>query len=406
MKVLHLNNYDYKGGAETVFNITRNNNLTSNFSGFVKLDQSTPQPDITFLSWEFQNKILGTINYIFSIHNYQSLKYFLENNDIDVIHIHGFFASISPSILLAIKRTKSKKKIKVFQTLHDFHLICPNASLYNYKRNEICEKCIGKKYKFAIFTNKCDRRGWVHSIIKGIRSLLANNIIDHKSIVDKFICPSNFLKSKLIEEGIEEKKISVIRNPITLTLAEIPKKKENIICYFGRFSREKNLTFLIDTFNEWKKQTNNNFRLLLIGEGEEETKLKDLAQSSAYRHDIIFKSYMTQDNLLEEIKYAKYFCLTSTWYENSPMSIIEAFSSNIIPIVPDKGGMYEIIKLLNLDYIYIYKSKTSFIKVINKIEQNYSNQIKLLEMQKEKTLYLFNYNNYYTYLFSIYNMAS
>ncbi len=403
MKVLHLNNYDYKGGAETVFNITRNNNLTSNFSGFVKLDQSTPQPDITFLSWEFQNRILGTINYIFSIHNYKSLKYFLENNDIDVIHIHGFFASISPSILLAIKRTKSKKKIKVFQTLHDFHLICPNASLYNYKRNEICEKCIGKKYKFAIFTNKCDRRGWVHSIIKGIRSLLANNIIDHKSIVDKFICPSNFLKSKLIEEGIDEKNISVIRNPITLTLTELPNQKENIICYFGRLSKEKNLEFLINAFNEWKKQTNNNFRLLIIGEGEEEIKLKELAKLSAYGTDIIFKNYMSKDKLHEEIKYTKYFCLTSECYENAPMTILEAFSLNIFSIVPDFGGMAESIAFLkNAGKTYTRSDIDSWINTINSYELNYSIEIEKIKNTKYKHIEFFNKENYFKTLLNIY----
>ncbi|NJD23519.1 MAG: glycosyltransferase family 1 protein [Melioribacter sp.] len=396
LKVLHINSFDKKGGAETVFKLSRSNKATENYCGFVKTKDLTENPDILFRSWENDNKLSGTINYIFSIYNYRLLRSFLKKVEIDVIHLHGFFSSISPSILLAIKKTKQIKKIKVVQTLHDFHLICPNASLYNYNKKIICEKCVGKKIKLDILFENCDRRGWIHSIIKGIRSFAANNILTHREIVDEFICPSNFLKSKLIQDGIDEKRIAVIRNPIvSLDNTTIPKKK-NIICYFGRFSKEKNLDFLINAFTIWKEKINNDFQLLFIGEGEEEENLKFLAHQSLTKENVSFKNYLPYKELVNTIKEVKYLAMSSMCYENFPMSIVEGMSLNILPIVPSIGGMKESVEiLLQFGKTYLPNNIESWIESINFLENNYEEQLQKLIHSKKKITEELSVKKYY-----------
>lgn len=389
MKVLHINNFGKGGGAETVFNITRKirHSEIKNYVGFANNQKHEETQDINFFNWEDDNKFLGSINYIFSLKNYKLLLKFLETNKIDVIHIHGFFSSLSPSILLAIKRIKKNNDIKVIQTLHDFHLICPNSSLFNFNKNEICEKCIGKRYKWFIFKYKCDRRSFGYSIIKGIRSFVSNNIIDHKKIIDQFVVPSNFLKTKLLEDKVEENRICLIRNPLTFSTDKILNKKQNIICYFGRFSAEKNLEFLISAFSLWKEKTKNNFRLLLIGEGEKEKKLKELAKRSEFYKDIIFKKFIPREKLFDEIKQAKYFSLTSKCYENFPMSVVESIELDILPIVPNIGGMRESIQdVFKVGITYYSNNLESWITAINNLESNYQEEINKLKNNKELIL--------------------
>ena len=381
MKVLHINSYDKKGGAETIYRLTVDNlNYCENYTACVQLDSNYRNPDIPFRSWENYNRLLGTFNYIFSFHNYRLLNDFLSKNDVDIIHLHGFFASISPSILKAIKNYKKRKRVRVVQTLHDFHLVCPNSSLYNYSKGHICEKCVGKKYKLNILWNNCDRRGWAFSIIKGIRSFVANNILKHKIVIDLFISPSSFLRDMVIRDGIEESKVLLLRNPIIPLQESIENiKKENIICYFGRFSKEKNLGFLINAFEEWKKKSENDFKLLLIGDGEEKDKLTNLRANSANINDIIIKDFMPYDQLIKEIKTAKYFSMSSTWYENAPMSIIEAAMLGIIPIVPDLGGMAESInEVISAGKTYNQDDITSWIKAITFLESDHLNQLNRL----------------------------
>lgn len=404
MKVLHINNYDKKGGTETVFNLTRSNlKNVVNYSGYVKTGNSDERPDILFRTWEDDNKISGILNYIFSVYNYRVLKTFLEKSDINILHIHGFFSSLSPSILSAIKNIKYTKKIKVLQTLHDFHLICPNSSLFNYRKNTLCEKCIGSKEKLYILKENCDRRGIIFSVIKGIRGYVANNFIKHREVIDQFIVPSEFLKSKLIKDGISEEKICVIRNPIVKNSYANDIKKENIICYFGRFSKEKNLEFLINAFSLWKMKSKNNYQLLLIGEGEEADNLKMVAGNSSYGNDIIFKQYMPFEELVKEVSKAKFFALTSKCYENFPMSIMEAVSLDVIPIVPNIGGMQESVdKIFKIGSTYTVNSVESWLETIDNLESNYEKEIDKLLKTREKILSQLAVENYARQIFALY----
>ena len=167
MKILHINNFDVKGGAETVFDLTRKNlNDFENFSAFIKT--GTDSPDISFFNWEEDNKFWGSFNFIFSIKNYKKLYKYLLGNDINIVHLHAFYSPISPSILLSLKRIKKKKSIKIIETLHGFHMICPNMGLFNYTKNTLCDKCVGKKFKVSIFIDNCDGRGYFYSFLKGI----------------------------------------------------------------------------------------------------------------------------------------------------------------------------------------------------------------------------------------------
>jgi len=400
VRVLHINNYDKKGGAERVFDISRKNNYTINYCGYVKLSNTNESPDISFSSWEKNNKLFGIINYIFSFRNYKLLLNYLSNNNVDIIHIHGFFSSLSPSILLAIKKIKFSKKLKVIQTIHDFHLICPNSSLYNFIKDDICERCINKKIKINIFTTNCDRRGFYYSVIKGIRSILSYNILKHRNIIDKFICPSEFMKRKLIMDGVEEQKIVVIRNSVATYNKVLPNKK-NIICYFGRFSKEKNLEFLIEVFSYWKNKTPNDFLLLLIGEGEEEVKLKKVASESAFSSSIIFKSFLPFDQLIMIIGEAKYSTMSSKCYENLPMLVIESISLNIIPIVPQLGGMQESVEVLTkIGKTYKFNDKDSWVDALTSLENNYEKIIQNMNLTKNQLL---NELSVYKYYYSLYN---
>jgi len=404
LKILHINNYDKLGGAETVYNLTRKNIPdTINYSGFVKRADSEEKPDISFKSWESDGKLKGTINYIFSFHNYKTLKNFLKNNLVDVIHLHGFFSALSPSVLLAVKEAKKKKKIKVIQTLHDFHLVCPNSSLYNYNKNQLCEKCTAMNIKYPIIFENCERRGIIHSIIKAKRSFISNNFIKHKSVVDHFICPSNFLKEKLIADGIAEEKISIIRNPVNMIQHDFSSvQKKNKICYFGRFSKEKNLSFLINAFTKWKVETKNDFELLLIGEGEEEELLQHLRNESSASQSISIKKFMPFDQLVKEIADAKFFCMSSSCYENSPVSIIEAISIGIIPIVPNIGGMKEMIAFVQAGLLYKNKDLLDWCNIITKGAEHYQTEYMKLKVARDHTIYRDTQQKYITELLKIY----
>lgn len=405
LKVLHIHGYDKGGGAETVFNITRNNkhNLI-NYSGYIKKDISDIKyPEVKFKIYQSYPRHLQFINYIFSFHNYFVLKNFLLNNEVDVVHVHGFIGALSTSILFALRKVKSEKRFIIIQTMHDFHLACPNSLLFDYGKNIICEKCLGKRIKIFPFFNSCDRRGYLFSIIKGLRSIIANNLFAHKELIDRFIAPSNLMREKLIEEGISENKIVTIRNPIPISTNDAKSIKKNVICYFGRFSKEKDIPFIIESFSFWKKKGKNDFKLLLVGNGEEEQQIKRLVDENIYKKDITLMGFKPFQELMAYIEPCKYFMMASRLYENAPMTILEAVSLNIIPIVPDLGGMKETIEsVVMVGKTYKLGDKESFLQNIEELELNYSSEIEKIFHMKRRIHNLYGFENYLKELNDLY----
>ncbi len=405
LNILHLNSRDFRGGSETVFNITRKNPFCeNNYSGYYKTNLSSGgMPDVQFDSWEHESRIKGAIHYIYSRKNYEELLKFVRSRKIDVIHFHDLFSSLSVSVYAALKLIKKNSTIKIIQTVHDYNLVCPNSTLFNYSRNSICEKCIGKKIKADIIFRNCDRRGWFHSALKGIRSILAENIYSNKEIVDLYIAPSNFIKEKMMMDGISEDKIILLRNPIQKSAIEFSECRENIICYFGRLSKEKNTEFLLDTFIAWKNKTKNNYKFLIIGEGESESRLNDIAAKSEWANDVLFKPFLAHSDLMNEIKTAKYFTMASIWYENAPMVILEAVSAGLIPLVPDMGGMRETAAdLLECGAVYAPNNSANWIRKIIDLEENYSSEFDRLKKSLSK-IDEYSVENYFKKLSEIYS---
>ncbi len=405
MKVLHIHSYLHGGGAETVFNITRANNLNQhNYSGYIQDDLNhCEQPDVIFYNYLQSPKITQLLNYIFSIRNYRALRDFLNSKEIQIIHLHGFIGALSPSILFAIKFLKKKKNFKVVQTMHDFNILCPNSLLFNFNKNVICERCLKSNLKLYGIIENCDRRGEIHSILKTFRSFISNKIAQHEQILDLIIVPSMLMKNKFIEAGIRISKLCMIRNPFDEVDDCNSYEKSNSICYFGRLSKEKNVEFLIDSFLLWKYRTKNNFTFLIIGEGDEESKLKTKVKNSQFPSSIKFFPFLSKTGIKELIKDTKYFTMSSRVFENAPMALLEAASLNILPIVPNLGGMRETVEeVMKCGVIYQAENSESWVMKMEELNNNYEKHINKLSKQKKELFDQFGLHAYYLNLYENY----
>src|SRR5258708_13710241 len=67
---------------------------------------------------------------------YREFSALLEKVKPDVVHIHNFFPLISPSVYYACR----KAGVPIVQTLHNYRLLCPAATLY--RAGDVCEECM------------------------------------------------------------------------------------------------------------------------------------------------------------------------------------------------------------------------------------------------------------------------
>ena len=410
-KLLHLASDLHSGGAERVFYNTIEQTLkTNSYEIFIASADKTIPFNINkshFLrldDWNAYSKVRGVCKYIFNLRNYRLLKRFLFTHKIDIIHTQNYLSRLSPSVLFSLRKFKRKfPQTRLIFTQHGYG-VCANLCLYNYAKNAICESCIGKS-KLRIAIDNCDRRGKIYSFLKALRVPFYQGVfLKEQNLFDKIIFVSEFQSKKHILEGY--KSTAVIANPIEHRFYNPHIKvedKQNLIVFFGRIAKEKNIPLLIRSFVRFTK-THKNYKLLIIGNGDEKDKcqrlaeellvaesqgdssdcvesgenksaesLKDSIDSSDSKitidcHDsatqnlamtpkddftnptnptasqITFIPHLSPDELKDILKLAKITVLPSLLYETFGLSIVESVLSGAVPIVSNIGALSETIE--------------------------------------------------------------
>ncbi len=155
----------------------------------------------------------------------------------------------------------------------------------------------------------------VHNIIRN-HSTLLDKLFNTISIffykkADRIIAVSNGVKDSLLNHN-KILDIDVIYNPLDIN--EIKERSidsvefENYIVCVGRLTRQKGFDLLIEAFYKLKDKS---MKLLIIGEGEEEKNLKEIALRLHLLDRIIFLGF--QDNPYKYMKHSNCFVLSSRW---------------------------------------------------------------------------------------------
>lgn len=85
-------------------------------------------------------KSLMYMESFFSVRVYRDICRLIRREKIDVVHVHNTVHRISPSVFYAAVHMG----VPVVQTLHNFRMICPCATLY--RDGHICEECLSGSY--------------------------------------------------------------------------------------------------------------------------------------------------------------------------------------------------------------------------------------------------------------------
>lgn len=415
MKILHISNAHEGGGAENVFahslralqSYEPDNQRTGNTHISACCTSLNPSdgyiPHVNLTSWT-EYKLIGKLGYFYNLNNFQALLKTLKEERPDIVHLHGFYAHLSPSILHALRKAKRIYKFSIVQTVHSHELICANASAYDWKRRSPCTDCMGDHFKLRIFYRKCDRRGWLHSWAKGVRYLIARKLLGHHSVIDHFVSPSEFVRDTLLKEGFSDQMLSVIRNPVILPVETLNQKKENLVVYFGRFSPEKNVSLLIEAMDRLTASREfADVMLNLIGEGEDLPRLQKLMDAKSSSGNMKIVPFQTQKELVKIIGSAKVAVLPSTCLENAPMVIPESISMGMVPVVTDLGGMKEMIEWLGCGYSFKSEDVESLTAAIIRALENYTEVSDSLKVAQGKIVNELGSKRYVQQLTELYN---
>jgi len=342
MKILQINKFLYPKGGDAIATIAVGELLSLKGHKVVywgmrhSLNPKYEYEDLFINNVTFENnnnlfsKLKLATNILYSFEAKKKIEKLIKKDRPDIVHLHNFAHQISPSILHVFR----KYKIPIIMTMHDYKLVCPVYTLLG--NNKVCEKCRYGKY-FNCLKNKCTKNSRMKSVISTIEMYLHHKILHIYNLVDVFISPSRFLKRKLEEMGFKGKTVYL---PNFVQINEfIPKYggNENYIVYFGRISKEKGISALIEAVKEL------DVRLKIIGEGPTRDVLCRRVNDEKIGN-VEFLGYRKDRELKDEIRKAMFVMVPSEWYENNPISILEAFALGKPVIGSRIGGIPELVK--------------------------------------------------------------
>lgn len=299
----------------------------------------------------------------------------------DIVHLNNIHTQLSP----IIAELAHKRGIKVIWTLHDYKLLCPR---YDCLRNgkKICEECFTNKHK--VLNYKCMKNSKLASII-AYKEAQKWNKEKLEEYTDFFICPSQFMANKMEKGGFNRKKLITLHNFIETEKCEQNsyENKEDYYCFVGRLSHEKGIHTLINVANQLP------YKLKIIGGGPLEYELKN----KAGKH-IEFVGFKQWEEIKELVGKARFSVIPSEWYENNPLSMIEALCLGTPVLGANIGGIPELIENEINGMTFESKNATELKSKIEAMWRFPFNYLQIAQQSQNK----YNAENYYKHILEIY----
>ena len=343
MKILLANKFYYRRGGDCIYMLNLEQLLKAHGHEVAVFAMDYPENlDTPWKKYFPQNMSkLMAFTRPFGSHEVKSkFKKLLDDFRPDVVHLNNVHTQLSP----VMAELAHQRGIKVVWTLHDYKLLCPRYDCLK-NGNTICETCF-RGDKKACLNNKCMKGSKLASFI-GYKEAVVWNRERLEASTDVFICPSQFMADKMVEGKFLKEKMRTLCNFIDVEKCKyaptdgtdntdgsvyLP-KKEDYYCFIGRLSHEKGAKTLIEAANQLP------YKLVVIGGGQLMDDLKATAHSN-----IEFVGFKQWDDIKQLVGKARFSVIPSEWYENNPLSVIEAECLGTPVLGARIGGIPELVE--------------------------------------------------------------
>lgn len=335
MRVLMVNKFLYpRGGAETYFlrigkhlqekghdveyfGIQDERNVVGNASG------------LSVKAMEFQGKGLDKVLYpfriIYSREAKRKISKEIQSFRPQVVHMNNINFHLTPSIIEACYDLG----VPVVQTVHDYQMVCPNHLMYSGKERLICDACLlGSKWN--CFFRKCIHGSYIKSFLGAVEGSVYKQR-DNYDKVSCYICPSHFIEKILLADRRYQGKTVVIHNFVEKRDVGSTQMGDDVI-YFGRLSEEKGISMLMDACRLLP-----DIPFIIAGKGPAEHMVKGVP-------NVRYVGFQTGEALHHMIAGARFAVYPSIWYENCPLSILEAQAMGVPVVSTNLGGIPELVE--------------------------------------------------------------
>jgi glycosyltransferase involved in cell wall biosynthesis len=322
MKILSVHNsYQKPGGEDQVF--AQEADLLRSHGHQVLLYQASND------QVSGRNPLVLFGNTIWNKQTYSELRALMRRETPQIVHVHNTFPVISPAVYYAA----NEEGIPVVQTLHNYRMLCPAATLF--RDGHVCEDCLCKQVPWPGVVHGC-YRGSRLATAAGVAMLTTHNYKQTWSTsVSAYIALTDFARKKFIQGGFPAAKIVVKPNYLQ-TDPGPGVGRGNYALFVGRLTPEKGITTMLEAW----RQIGNELPLHVAGDGP---LASEVEKASCEMESVTWLKWLPRSEILQRMKDASVLMLPSTWYEGFPMILAEAFAVGLPVIASNLGSMSSIV---------------------------------------------------------------
>lgn len=251
----------------------------------------------------------------------------------DVVHLHHLLG-IGVETLFLLRRLLPRAKLVM--TLHDYVPICANDGLMVKRGSgELCGRASA---------DAC--HGCFPEIHQSKFVLRRGHLLRHLELVDAFVTPSRFARDRFAAFGIPPARIEHIPNarPPVQVAEAVPRSARNRFGLFGNLAPHKGVRVAIAAAQQLAREGGVEFELQLHGSlRHQAAEFRDevMQAVAAGQGRITWAGGYESDELAARMAGIDWVLAPSTWWENAPLVVLEAFAHGRPPIVSGIGGLAE-----------------------------------------------------------------
>lgn len=219
-----------------------------------------------------------------------------------------------------------------------YHYLFYQSTHFHYEPMEFSQRL---KAEFIHSLPKCNYplKWKIFTVVKWARLVIR---IATASLADCHTACSNFLA----DSYAFHQPIYTLYNPIVIENNQAKKTLKNIFhpCCFvfvGRLNEDKGADILLRATQLLQKE-GKDFRVLIIGDGTESEKLKQLASELDVLDCVKFLGKLSHHEVLQVVYSALALIAPSRWQDPAPYVVLEASSVQTCSIVSKMGGLPEV----------------------------------------------------------------
>lgn len=339
-KILIVNKFYYQRGGDCIYSLNLERMLAAHGYEVAFFSMHYPENEESRYSSYFAPQVdfsggvrdkISAVKRILGMGDVVSrFKRILADFRPDVVHLNNIHSYISPVVGALAK----KAGCRVVWTLHDYKLLCPAYACL--RGGEPCELCYSDKSQ--VLKHRCMKGSLAASALAYIEAKKWNRGTLER-FTDAFVCPSAFMRDKMLMGGFNADKLKVVCNfidPVKIDrLSSLDcTQKADYYVYVGRLSPEKGVETLL------KAASSLPYKLKVAGGGPLAEEMKDKYAGA----NVQFLGHIDAEAVSELLAHARCVVTPSECYENNPLSVIESLCAGTPVVGARIGGIPELVK--------------------------------------------------------------